>query len=180
MNKNLIEAAFRNYVASTSSPFRLPAGDQSKIPLDTEIALLDAIAQSGLQSYSFGKEERLFDVGVKEAYRSLGFAVRMAIYAVRINNPLVLSQGIYGVVLSNGEVDWRDLLRGLSIIQDCCGRLGTDLEQILPKSAFRCGMEGTIRGYLGRDQEGRSVDAMSFDVIETPQGIAYKDRYSLN
>lgn len=158
--------------APNSYPF--PMGGETEIPMESENELLDAIQQSvnapNQDWPSVGEK-------VRQGYQCAVFAVRMAVYAVRKNNKSILEASAYGLVFSNGQVDWRDLLKALSIMDDCCRRLDTKLENILPNSVDRNGMQDTIKGYLLRESEMREIGALGIHTEDTPEGLVYKNRY---
>ncbi len=173
MNTTNLQYNLDSFLDAVPNSYPFPMGDGIEIPMESEKELLGAIQNSMKDPNqdwpSVGEK-------VRQGYQCAVFAVRMAVYAVRDNDKSILEAGAYGLVFSNGQVDWRDLLKALSIIDDCCRRLGLMLENVLPNSVDRNGMRETIKGYLLRDSEMREIDALGIHTEDTPEGLVYKNR----
>ena len=174
MNKMNVSSELEKFLDSVPKSFPFPMGGDTTIPTSFEEELLSSITaamDAGCQEWpSVGN-------AIRGGYQSAVFAVRMAVYAARESDSRILEAGLYGLVFSNGQVDYRDLLKALSIIDDCCQRLNVELANVLPAHVDLNGMQDTIKGYLLRDAEMREIDVMGIHTEETPDGLVYKNRY---
>ena len=174
MGSSNLQLVLDRFLDAVPNSYPFPMGGETEIPTESEKKLLHSIQESMSLS---NQDWPSVDEKVRHAYQCAVFAVRMAVYAVRMNDRRILKAGAFGLVFSNGQIDWRDLLKALSIIDDCCKRLNVELEKALPESVNRNGMQDTIKGYLLRESEMRDLDVMGIHTEETAQGLVYKNRY---
>jgi hypothetical protein len=96
--------------------FDLPMGGDLPIPLPPEERILKLMS-GGIPPLDLSKFRSTLNLNA--AYRLLVFAVRMAVHAVRSRSREIFEKSTLALTLENGLMDWRDLLRVLSIFEDC-------------------------------------------------------------
>jgi hypothetical protein len=121
-------------------------------------------------------------ISFEDAYRLTILAVRMAVLAVRTQNRELLRAGLIGLVIDDSEVDWRDFLGALSIIEDCARRLGLDFyAEVLFLLGFtsRSRKETIQNGYFSRALAFRSPDVFGFAAVGPDFNLKYVSRSEL-
>ena len=94
------------------------------------------------------------------AYKLVALAVRAAVFARREKCGDLLRDGLIGLVLDNGCIDYRDLLMALCIIEDCAQELHVDLTfelTAIQPFARRETWETIAGGFLVRPPEMRTL-----------------------
>jgi hypothetical protein len=177
MEETVVNTAVNEYLAACPADVVFPMG-VNKIPDGAEIKLsqflgsLPAMTQGEIASV---RDELM----IRQSYQMVIFAVRMAVWAVRVAEANKLISGLFGFALGGVQTDWRDFLGALSITEDCATRLELD---------FRCEIEGlrhlfdtttiqTIEGYLSRSAEMRAVEVMGFKAESCSDGLRYVSLY---
>ena len=102
----------------------------------------------------------------------------MAILAARKRAVHILSASIFGIIVDDNLVDWRDTLVALLVIEDCAIRLGTELDLVV-QDAARVASErrrSIIAGYLARPAEMRRIKVMRIEAIGDGDRLEYKQK----
>jgi hypothetical protein len=176
--KEAISDAVDKFLSSCPNDFDFPAGGTTKIPLESELKMAKEIQDAmPLTSESLVPlRERLT---IRRAYQLIIFAVRMAVLAARTGAAGLIDTAIYGLVIENGLVDWRDTLRALSIIEDCAKRLGIDFQNKIKQFENLMSDKSkkvVFEGYCSRAVEMRAVTAMGFIVENGEDGVSYVNK----
>jgi hypothetical protein len=168
-------SSLREFLQSLPRNFNFPLGGPSVIPSTPEQNLLTALEGNPQIDPA---ELALFrqHLNVRDAYSLVTFAVRMAVWAVRSESPQRLRAGLFTVVIDDGTVDWRDILRALAILEDCSARLGlnfkTEIGQRLDLATDRR-RRLISESYLSRQPAMRSPAAMGFRADGSGESFCY-------
>lgn len=162
---------------SCPSDFDFPAGGNVPIPMQSEVAFVESLEESTPLAQAtilaIGQE-----LGLRQSYLCVIFAVRMAIFAARTGSAGYLRNGLHGLVFGT-LVDRRDLLGALSIIEDCAQRIAFDFLgelRTFRDAVHDAGVRATIEGYLSRLPEMRKVEVMGFSAAMGEEDIGYTPR----
>lgn len=154
-----------------------PFGYEMPIPMSSEQLLLAAVQEAG------GIDIETLDhvrpsLTMFGCYGCVMFAVRMAIDAVNTGCPENLTYGLYGMIIDNGRVDWRDRHRALSVIEHCASRVSVNLSQEFGRLEKLISDEAkrTTDIYFCGEPSQRAVEAMGFHAIEDSDGIRFLER----
>jgi hypothetical protein len=175
MQNTAIAESVRAFIESCPADFDFPMGGTNAIPMKSENAILDSLedAERLTRNAVIPIRDQL---GLRQSYSMVIFAVRMAVLAVRTNTQHYLKAGFLGLAVAGRQVDWRDLLGALSIIEDCANRLGlefrVEIEQCVALMADEA-RETLIDGYLSRLPEMRKVEVMGFVAQNCEAGLCY-------
>jgi len=167
------------YLQHWNQDLEFPWGGNVEIPADGELELLSTIERCSpvLESDLLPFRKSLT---IHDAYSLVIFAVRMAILGARTNRSQTLVGGLLGLVIDDDILDWRDIVRALSIIDYCGSCLGIDfgraIDRFLPLASMR--RQQIIRdGYLGREPEMRAIDFMGFSAVGDDESMKFVRRY---
>jgi hypothetical protein len=142
-----------------------PLGKPVAIPTDAELTLLEAMAETVPALVGDLVSVRKNVKEVAHGYSLIQFAIRMAVLAVRRDNPDILITSLPGLILDDDKVDWRDILRALSIIENCAVRLGIEFRpavENLCQFATPKRRHTIVEGYLVRSPDMRDVRVMGY------------------
>jgi hypothetical protein len=117
-------------------------------------------------------------IGVGQAYLLAGFAFRCALQGARTGSCRILRGGMLGLVLDRDQLDWRDVLVELSIIEDCSVRIGSDLRGSL-EHVLRFATEKrrqTMVGYLNSPPQFRGLGVMGMVAVGSGSTLSYSQR----
>ncbi len=103
-----------------------------------------------------------------DAYSFVTFAVRMAVHAARCKDATPIEKSLWMLSIDDNEVDWRDALVALAIIEDCSAQIGfnftgriAELARLAPSRRRK-----TIEdGYLSRTPEMRDVETLGYKPV---------------
>ena len=166
------------FADSCGHEYEFPCGGDVPIPADTETALAAAFRDappSRAEDYS----ELRSSLSFRNCYACVTFGVRMAILAVRTDDIALLKVAMYGLILDNGQMDYRDMLGALAIVEECANRLGQDFTtevSAVYDLIEDADVRATLDGYLSRSPEMRDVEVMGFTVIDQEEGLCFKSR----
>lgn len=122
------EEAIDAFLKSVPRDWEFPWGGETEIATAEELRLADAIEAmaecSAVEGESVRRMTRL------EAYDALIFAVRIAVLAVRTESPGRLRSSVFMLMHEGDQVDWRDMLGAMSLVNCCARRLNIDLVPI--------------------------------------------------
>jgi hypothetical protein len=169
-----ITDSVRFFLDSCPEDFVFPMGGDVAIPMQSEESLIACLEKiSEIPNISVASLR--CNLTVRETYRMLVFAVRMAVHAVRINAPHYLRTGLFGLFIDDKMVDWRDFLCALTIIDDCARRLALSLddEPNLFSDWITVPNREIIDGYLSRSPEMRRVEVMGYVAQNRSDGLCY-------
>ncbi len=157
--------AIRRFLSSSPRDYDFPLGGEVAIPIDAERDLLTALPAS-VSVELLGMIRPT--IQRQDAYTLVIFAVRMAVFAARTKDPIPIKKSLWLLCVDDNEVDWRDVLVALAIIEDCSTNSGTDfrnsLEEVADLAPHR--RQHTLReGYLGRTPEMRAVETFGYQVL---------------
>jgi hypothetical protein len=112
----------------------------------------------------------------RQAYLLGAFSVRMATLAVRTKDIKMLCAGTFGLVIDDNLLDWRDVLLGLSVIEDSACRLGADLGIIIVDALHIASIQRrqTITEYLARDPTMRGIKVMRIEALGDGDTFRYR------
>ena len=143
--------------------FDFSKGGDPKIPMESELKLAEALQVLPSETQSLISLRQALTL--HQAHQLSIFSVRMAILAARTNSLRLFDAALYGFIIDDGFDDWRDILRYLSIIEDCANRIGIDFGAKLEEFKNLMGEElkkTVFKGYLVRPPEMRTVAVMGF------------------
>jgi hypothetical protein len=169
-----LEIAISQFLAGCGQNYDFPAGGSISIPSETEKSLVNALQRmSNPQPKEIAQFRR--QLGFRESYKLLIFAVRMGILAARRGDASLLQAGLIGLVLDKGHVDYRDLLGALAIIEECSLRVHLDLHEELRSVApliEDARLRDTIDGYFAREPQMRQTEVLGFKIVDSKEGLA--------
>jgi len=116
-------------------------------------------------------------LNVDQSYRVAAFSVRVATLAARTNAIHLLRAGTLGLVVDDNLVDYRDVLMGLSVVDDCTSRLGADLGFVMQDAisvASDRRRDTIVREYLSRLPAWRGIGPMGVEAFGEGETLTYK------
>ena len=161
--------AIQLFLNAVPDDWEFPCGGATSIPIPEEVCLSDSILK--LNSESAGDVRQTWgNIGVKNSYELAIFAVRMAVLAVRTQEPERLRSGVFGLLLAD-KIDWRDRICAAAILQHCAARLHLDLEPMVD-SFGSVGIEQKKRIVGGRLESGATHEHAldSYGFVSRGQG----------
>jgi hypothetical protein len=156
-----------------------PFGDDLPLPTELETKLVVAMERaSPLQAEAV----RLLreHLSVRDAYALATFAVRMALLAARTARPQLVELALIGLLIDDGVLDYRDLLRALALTEYCAACVGTDFETLIGKMLplASAGRSAFIRDtYLSRPPDARSLEAVGYAAAGTGLDLHFTSRF---
>jgi hypothetical protein len=152
-------------------------GGDTPIPLESELLLHKALRGRSTTEHQ-AMERKRESLGRMQCYGCLMFTIRMSIWAVRRNENDIVRPALRGLVMVNSEMDFRDLLGGLAIIEHCADRVGGDfideIDLLVP--SLDRSVQPVVNGYLAREPKMRSLQVMGFQAINTDIGLSIVSR----
>lgn len=147
------------------------------LPLDTALADL---CQSFARADNEVRETARASISMDEFYTLIAFAARSAVFAVRLRSASWVSNGLTAVAMIDAErVDFRDVLRALSLLYHAAKRVGLDASQVL-RDAGRLsgrGVEELIDGFIARSERQKDLQSSwGYDEVETVLGTGFIQR----
>jgi hypothetical protein len=153
-------------------------GGDVEIPTPAELSLVRAFEASPPRS-----REDLIPIArrlnLHKAYVLGAFALRMAVLAARSDAIRVLRSGIFGLVIDDDLIDYRDVLVVLSAIEDCSHRLGTDLKTVVEGAASVATerrYNTIVNDYLARPPGLRGLQIMRIEALGDGDKLEYRAR----
>ena len=167
----------RDFLRRCPKNFDFPMGGEVPIPMPTETELVTPFLD-GFEFNPIFAEQVRNGLTWNDAYSLVIFGVRMAVVAVRSETKALLENSLWAVCVDDNDlVDWRDILKALSVINDCAVRIGCDFDAAITRVSASAPprRQNTIReAYLVRDQKMRSVHAMGLKaVVDSKYGVKY-------
>jgi len=159
--------------------YDLPGGafpSKYPFPSEAELALLAALAGDKPPE----QEDVIAVRGSltrRQAYDLLIFACRTAILGARRGDRSVLRAGTYALVLDDDELDHRDVLVRLSIVEDCAKRVGGDLEAVMRDAlplASKHRHATIVNGYMSRPAHMRGLGVMGLAALGRGDQLTYE------
>lgn len=140
-----------------------PEGDINSLPTESELRVFAVLEQSSLVP----REELVPIVTRLNSFNSYNFAIfaiRMAILAVRTGDARPFRLGLVGMVVDEGGIDWRDVIRALSLLEHCASMLGLNLrDEIGPWCEIAsCRRKRQIDEYFEEEAGARGIWSMGF------------------
>ena len=152
--------------------YDFPSGGGVTIPTELEWELVELFLKGGPAS-PYCVQQLRSSLGRNDAYSLAIFAIRMASHSVYLKNINVIEASFWALLADNDLLDWRDVLVGLSIIEDCVIRLGGSFSSIVDNNIqlATARRTKTIReGYMPRTPEMRHVETMGYKAVFDKQG----------
>ena len=163
--RRTLRAYPKNLGVSCAADFQLPLPEESalvgRLPLTSQRLLIDTLR---------------IQVDGDMAYGLVSLATRLAILSVRNGDPELLKKGLWGILVDDGLVDWRDILRALSVIDDCARRVGFPIEPFLRESAefaTEKRKHTILEGYLSRPSALRMPEIMGLKARGAASNLVY-------
>lgn len=176
--QDAVELAIVSFLSSSNHHYDFPAGGKLSIPSETEASLIDALQRiTKPQLSDIGRIRQM--LSFRDCYTFLIFAVRMALLGARRGNASLLRSGLIGLIVDNGQVDYRDILCALSIIENCASRIHVDLQgeiRLLNPLIEDDRLRQTIEGYFSREPQMRQTNVMGFEMIDGKEGVEVIER----
>lgn len=173
-----IRRAVENLLAQYPPQLEFPIGTGIDIPTIPERELLAALR--ALDPISDGAIDGIrAQLGTRDAYAMVTFAVRMAVHAARIQDGATLKAALAGLVMDDGIVDWRDILVALSIVEDCAQRTEVQFDSAIREVAKLASAQRRstiVDGYLTRSPDMRRVEVMGFEAVDTGNEPTFRPR----
>ncbi len=176
-NVGAMTGAVTKYLRACPSNFEFPLGGRTPIPFAEELDLLRALQdQNSLRPDVIAAVRT--QINMRQTWNLAIFSLRMAVHAARVNSLQILQAAVLALAFDQDQLDQRDVLVGLSIVEDCAKRLGTDLESLAnPVTAWA---SRTVRdamfGYLARSPNLRGLSVMGIMVAGTGTMLSYAKR----
>jgi len=155
--------------------------DSYDFPIGGELSIPSAFEQKFLTLLSGDVTNQLLEsvrqnISRNDAYSLVIFAVRMAVHAARTKDTAPIEKSLWILSVDDNDVDWRDTLIALSIVEDCSARSGfnftnriAELAQLAPSRRRK-----TIEdGYLSRTPEMRDVETLGYKPINPDSNELY-------
>jgi hypothetical protein len=140
-----------------------PLAKSIPIPSREETALLNEIENCVFTSHS---DISCADVGltVLNCYSLVMFSVRMAVCAIHVSDRQVLRSGLTAIAIDEDQVDYRDILRALSLIEYCAKKLHIDFFNELRRVATiaTTARSEILQNYMQLDPMWRTIRTMGF------------------
>jgi len=163
-SKPILNAIFA-FLSSCPDNYDYPIGGKVSIPAVVEQELL-AILDCNVTDELLKSVRQV--ISRDDAYSLVIFVVRMAVYAARTKDTTPIEKSLWILSVDDNEVDWRDTLIALAIIEDCSVRSGFDFKtkvQALAKLAPNRRRKTIEDGYLSRTPEMRDVETLGYKPI---------------
>lgn len=161
-NTDIILKGLRAFLTACPDGYDFPIGGELGIPAAFENDFL-AILGSDMTAPLLERIRQ--SIKRDEAYSLAIFAVRMAIYGARLSDSAPIEKSLWILSVDDNEVDWRDTLVCLAIIEDCSAQIGfdfsgkiTEFAQLAPSRRKNT----IIEGYLFRTPDMRNVEALGY------------------
>ncbi len=104
------------------------------------------------------------------------FAERMAMLSVRKKSAAHLEKGLMALLMTDGRLDYHDMLMTLSLVVRSAQKLALDEDLFftqVTRHAYRPTIVEDFKAFLRRRPEDKSIQAMGFQEIEGPRGFVY-------
>ena len=110
------------------------------------------------------------------SFTLIGFAERMATYAVRTSNPQVLFEGLVSLCIEAGRFDIREDILVLAPLYDAAVRLGVEPASMFAKAAslIENDVSRAIETFPRRPEHARSLASMGYSTRTDDQGFRYE------
>jgi predicted metalloprotease with PDZ domain len=171
-----LERMIDSFVEEPPFEADFPLGGQTTIPTAEELGLLCELGRATPMTLEGVASLCDHVATVRRAYVMVTFAVRMAVHAARTNSIGTLRLSLLALVLDQ-VVDYRDILRGLAVFEDCASRLGTTLGAAAQEGVAVAAEDRRriIEEYLERPPEMRGLRVMRFEVSGAHETLQYRD-----
>lgn len=175
-NKENLQSILREIVTETPQDFDFPCGEPNPIPLDFESRVASFVAAMGPDLSAADISSLRTSMTYWEAYNFIIVALRLAVLSTRTRSVAFLDSSIIILLMTNSLVDWRDTLRGLAVLDDCCTSLNVSLRDKMDQ--FTHLMNGELKriiyeGFLKREKVMQSLTVMGIARKQAPDGITY-------
>ncbi len=106
----------------------------------------------------------------------LGYAERMASYAVRVNDKKYIEYGLAAIAIENYIVDKRDSLTIIPLLYNSLLKLEEDPQSVFLRSASYASeqISRTFLSYAQSNPKDVTIKEMGYVETDTPEGFAYK------
>ena len=111
----------------------------------------------------------------RQAYDLVGFTLRSLVHFARVEEAEKMPSVLFTLALDDDLVDWRDMLRALSIAEDCMARNGYDFPESIQQAKALASepRRSTIDGYLDREPDMRKTEVMGFQAVGDGKSFTY-------
>jgi hypothetical protein len=141
--------------------------------LDREIqTLVNLFAQSDLST----REQILSMVSEENCYALIVFSSRWAALGVREHSRQRLLEGLIALLIEGYNFDWRDSVKALGPLYHSAAKIRVDPVELFAEAASyaRSEVAEVMSQFPYRKAEGRSLQAMGYKEIYTPDGFRYE------
>jgi hypothetical protein len=144
------------------------------VPMDEAMAFI-------VGTFRIADEEARRDIASKLSSRArrrfLGYAMNLAVVAVREDTPDLIEQGLVALAIENGGQDWRDSIVALFQLYHSASKLGMDVEATFAKVALLAEpgvIKKEMNGFPQRPPESRSLKAFCMAEEIGEDGFRYR------
>ncbi|MBL8891039.1 MAG: hypothetical protein JNL67_13740 [Planctomycetaceae bacterium] len=175
---NFLTDSVADFLKSCGKDYEFPAGGQHELLTRQEEALVRALQESGLsieQQISTLAKARDWS----DCYSLVILGVRLAISAVRHQQPSKYNIGLVALVAGSPKVDWRDALAAFAIFDACGKQVGIDFQaEVESVSALgdKEKLQSTIDNFFLRDPEMRAVGVFGLQECEKGERLLYRTK----
>jgi hypothetical protein len=167
-------SSVRNFIAACPGDWGFPLGGRVDFPFPAEVEFARALRQYRGEKIDFGALRK--ELTIVDSYHLSIFAVRTAVFAAQSSSPEVYRDALFASMIDD-NVDYRDLLGALSIMEDCANRLGLDFSAELDAAFVIATTERQhiIRDvYLETSAELRTPQIFNFVIEGEGRNLQYK------
>jgi hypothetical protein len=177
----MLTHAVSKFIDSCGREYEFPAGGTTPFLTDHEFVLLNALTQN---SVSDREAINTLSRGLEWSgcYSLTIFGNRLAIFGVRSNNSSSYQVGIRVLAAASPRIDFRDALGAFAIFEYCGTRLGIDFQTEIESVMAYTNEEKlrpTLEGFLLRENEMRTVNAMGLEQAGEGEEMTFRPRYSI-
>ena len=121
---------FKSFLKSYPWEPLFPLGSDIPIPTAQELEFANLISQQ-----NFTCRDEILGIAnsldTSDFYTLITFSVRMAIFSMRVHDVKALKAGIVCFMIDENEVDYRDILRALSILEYCASKSNVNFHDMV-------------------------------------------------
>jgi hypothetical protein len=104
------------------------------------------------------------------------FAIHMATYSLKTSDEAPLRDGLVALSFELcTEADWRDILVALAVLNDACGRIGTELADVAAsvRPLLHPDFLPLVDSFVRRNAASKSLKAFGYSVVTDDEGPRY-------
>jgi hypothetical protein len=154
---------------SVDRSYEFPAGGKHDIPTAAESELLECLRRDDPLEKEKVKPLESRCPAWSPSYDVVIVGIRIAILAVRTDSAPAFRSGILATIAGISNIDWRDALRALAILENCGARLGIALRDEaagIARLTTSDRASSIIRSYFSREDGMRRISVLGIAEVE--------------